>query len=306
MLANLALDEFLTVRSTRLNEKSVEQYQWELSRFVAFLDEHHVHDTNQLSAAVVANYVNSLREHTTARGQPLSSRSVLHYSKGVRCFLSWLVAEELAPARCLRWELPKAEKKIPATLDADAIKRLLRACQESHGPALQARDTAIVLLLLDVGLRASELCGLKTNQVLLEGDPHILIKGEAKGGRWREVGPLSQRTLRALRSYLRTWRPRQHPTCENLFVNRMGEAMQVIVLERLLERLKRRAGVDARVNPHSWRHTWARGRAMEGTDALVISRLMGHSALSTTQLYLGQFGSADARKRVETAMVDTL
>jgi integrase/recombinase XerD len=181
----------------------------------------------------------------------------------------------------------------------------LRSCNESDGPALQARDTAIVLLLLDTGMRVSEVCGLKLGHVKLDGDPHVLVFG--KGSKWREVGPLGKRTVRALRAYRNQWRERQHPKGEvdTFFLNRYGRAMAPITVERLLERLKARTGLEVRCNPHAWRHTWARSRAVEGTDVLVISRLMGHTSTATTSLYLGQFSSVDARKRVGS-LVDSL
>jgi site-specific recombinase XerD len=306
MLLSLALDEFLTVRSARLNQASLHQYTWELTRLVDWCTENRVTGTEQLSAAIGARYLDYLRTNVTTRGTARSSRSLLHYAKSMRVFLRWLVAEELAPSRCLRLELPKAEAKIPPTLTGEQVMALVKACQESHGPALQARDTAIVLLLMDTGMRASELCGLKVDQVKLDkDDPHVLIRGEAKGGRWREVGPLGKRTVRALKAYRMVWRDRQHPTTDHFFIGRTGKALEVVTLERLMQRLQRRTGLDARTNPHSWRHTWARGRAVEGTDMLVISRLMGHTSVQTTSLYLGQFSSVDARKQVRS-IVDGL
>ncbi len=304
MLLSMALDEFLTVRSVRLNERSLAQYEWELDRFVQFCTSQRVTDTSQLSAAVGAAYLNFLRGNGTARGTTLSSRSLLHYTKSLKCFFGWLVREELAPARVLRLELPAAERKIPPTLSAAQQKLLVQACQESDGPALQARDTALVLLLVDTGMRASEVCQLRIADVRLNDDPHVLVR-YGKGNKWREVGPLGKRTVRALRAYVNTWRSRQHPKdgVDTFFINRYGKPMQPITLERLLERLKERTGLDARTNPHTFRHSWARTKAEQGSDVLTISRLLGHSALSTTSLYLGTFASADARKR-ETSVVD--
>jgi integrase len=179
---------------------------------------------------------------------------------------------------------------------------LLAACGDSEGPTLQARDAAIVLLLLDTGLRASKLCRLKLEHVKLDGDPHVLVFG--KGSEWREVGPLGKRTVRALRAYDNTWR-HPKPGADTFFLNRYGRPMQPITVQRLMERLKERTGVDARTTPHTWRHTWARSRATAGTDVLVISRLMGHTSVQATGLYLGTFGSADARQQVKS-LVDRL
>jgi site-specific recombinase XerD len=303
MLLSLALDEFLTVRSPRLSPKSLHDYAWELARFVDWATANYVSDSEHLSAAVGARYLEYLRTIPTQRGTAMTGRSLLHYAKNLMVFLRWLVAEDLAPARVLRLELPKAEVKIPPTLTPEQVRALVKACQDSKGPALQARDTAIVLLLLDTGMRASELCGLTVGQVKLGSDPHVLVLG--KGSKWREVGPLGKRTVRALSSYFRVWRPRQRPTTPAFFVGRAGTAMEVATLERLMGRLKQRTCLDARTNPHSFRHTWARGRAVEGTDTLVISRLMGHTSVQTTSLYLGQFSSVDARKQVRS-MVDSL
>jgi site-specific recombinase XerD len=75
---------------------------------------------------------------------------------------------------------------------------------------------------------------------------------------------------------------------DRLFLGRSGGPLVPGVVGKLLTRLKVRTGLDSRVTPHTIRHTWARERALAGTDTLIISRLMGHTSLQTTSLYLGQ------------------
>jgi site-specific recombinase XerD len=134
MLLSLALDEYLTVRSARLNPNSLAQYTWELSRWVDWCIENQVTDSEQLSPAVCARYLDWLRTNPTTQGRGRSSRSLLHYAKSVRVFLRWLVEEELAPARVLRLELPRAEVKIPPTLTHEQVMTLVKACHDSNGP----------------------------------------------------------------------------------------------------------------------------------------------------------------------------
>ncbi len=158
------------------------------------------------------------------------------------------------------------------------------------------------MLLLDTGLRASELCSLTLDDVKLD-DGYILVR-QGKGQKWRTVGPLSKRTIRALRTYRNVWRPKQQPACDAFFISREHTGLSHNTLCELTTRLARRAGVPVG-NPHAFRHSYARSQAEAGADVLAISRLLGHSSLLITQHYLQSFSSEQARRQVKS-VVDTL
>lgn len=305
MLLSAAIDEFLTIHAKNLAKETQRRYTWELERFSTYCGGI---NSDDLRAITVARYLDSLRTHPDRRGHMLSSRTLRAYAKSLRVLVRWLVTEDLTSEKALRFEIPRGESRVPSTLTADQALALVRACQESRGRAVQARDTALLLLMLETGLRVSEACNLRLSDVRLDGDPHVLIR-YGKGAKWREVGPLGKRTVRALRSYATTWRPRLASMCQGargedrFFLGRSGGPLVPGVVGKLLERLEKRTGIAA--HPHTLRHTWARQRALAGTDTLVISRLMGHTSLQTTALYLGQFASADARQQVGS-LVDSL
>src|SRR5260370_26593243 len=161
---------------------------------------------------------------------------MVSYYKILHVLLKWLVDEDMASSRLLRLPATRLEAKIPGTLNGGQVLKMVRATSESTGRVMQARDAAITLLLADCGLRASELCNLTLDQLR---EDHVLVLG--KGNKWREVGPLSSRTQRALRAYLTTWRPKQKPTCDNLFVCRGGDAFTRNSLGKLITRFIRHA-----------------------------------------------------------------
>ncbi len=300
MLLSEAVSEFLTVRRVKLAQASQAQYARELDRFLAYCTAQNVHEVERLSASLVAGYLDMLRTTPSRRGKPRASKSLSDYFKTLHCFTSWLVQEELAHPRILHVPAPKLERKVPGTFADGQVLAMVRAAGHSRGNALQARDSAIVLLLADTGMRASECVGLTVDRVK---DGYVLLKG--KGAKWRECGPLSARTQRALRSYLHTWRPQHHPQGDTVFCNRTGRRMSPIDLHKLLERLAKRAGIAGPSNPHRFRHTYSRSLALAGTPTHVISALLGHSNLSTTAQYLGTFSSTEARRMV-SSVVDSL
>jgi integrase/recombinase XerD len=301
MLLSTATDEFLAIHTTGLSLHTQRGYTWQLDKFVLYCTANTVLDTDKVSAAIVARYLDSLRTNRTVRGAVLSRRSLRTYAKNLKVFVGWLVQEDLAPSRALRFEVPGAEQKVPGTLTTEQEKAILRACQGARGRAMQARDTALLLLFLDTGLRVAEMCSLTLGQVQLDNDAHVLVLG--KGSKWREVGPLGKRTVRALRTYAATWRPQGRTN--HFFLGRNGAPLRPGIIGKMLTRLKVRSGLAVHLTPHTLRHSWARARAEAGTDVLVISRLLGHTSLQTTSLYLGQFSSVDARKQV-SSIVDNL
>jgi integrase/recombinase XerD len=296
MLVTESVSEFLAVRRVKLAAYSQEVYARVLDGFIAHGAQCGVTETEQLTPMVVARWV------TAQQARGLSPKSVSTYFKVVHAWLVWLVREELAPARVLHVDAPRLEKKIPPTFGPDQIRLLARAARKSDGSGTQARDVALVWLLADTGLRASEVGSLTLENLhLAEG--YASVRG--KGGRYREVGPLSATTVRALRAWLRA-RDRYHPSVTTVFVTRGGKAMNRNTLDALLRRLRDKAGLDGvQVGAHKFRHSWARAQALAGADVLSISRLAGHSSIAITQTYLGTFGSADARRMVGS-VVDRL
>jgi integrase/recombinase XerD len=154
------------------------------------------------------------------------------------------------------------------------------------------RDFAILLLLMDTGIRASELCGLRLGDIQ---DGYINVFG--KGSKEREVG-LGPNAARALWKYVNQYRKELSPkqSEEHVFIGQGGIPLERNGLYQALRRIGARAGIEGvRLSPHTFRHTFARAWLENGGEIFKLSRVLGHSEMQTTQVYLRDFQSREAR-----------
>ncbi len=225
--------------------------------------------------------------HLSSSG--LSRASVGIHVRSIKVFLSFLyregmVAEDLAS--CI--PVPRAGHKVPVALCEADVRSLLSAVR---GPSwCDVRNTAMLMLFLDTGLRLAELVGLSVEDVNLN-EWRILLKN-GKGAR--------DRTLfigQALHRSLRRWLEVRGTSCHTdaLFVTRSGQRHDPRNVERIVSRLAARAGVAARTTPHILRHTAAVNYIRHGGDPFTLQRLLGHSDIRTTRIYV-EMGSDDVRR----------
>ena len=208
--------------------------------------------------------------------------STIHgYVRALKAFGSWLQEEGLATrnpfAKLKRPHLPKPVIKI---LSNEEIEALIEAINPNT--YLGARQYAMVVLLLDTGIRASELCGLTIVNTFLD-DNKILVKG--KGSKERIV-PFANGTKEALARYLTTWRGEPlDPHEEHLFLTVEGLPLTYDALSGCIKKLGARAGIP-RLHPHLFRHTFAVHYLMNGGDVMSLKRMLGHATLDVTQTYI--------------------
>src|SRR5688500_7338676 len=147
---------------------------------------------------------------------------------------------------------------------------------------LFTRDVAILELLYASGLRASELCDLKVRDVNLQvGCVRVLGKGMKE-----RIVPLGQAASEAVAKYLSDCRPNlAHDASERLFLSRTGKPLERVALWMLIEKYGRRSGLLKSISPHVLRHCFATHLLGGGADLRVVQELLGHSDISTTQIY---------------------
>jgi integrase/recombinase XerD len=218
------------------------------------------------------------------------------YTQVVKGFLVWCEEEKLlSRGVAARIKLPKVEKTVIKTLSRDQVRRLHLAVDRQVYRRLVLRDHAILDVLLGTGLRASELCSLTVGRTFVQNpaDCYLLLKG--KGKKEREVG-LPPDACKRLRRWLRE---RPSVPYEEVFVGR-GRPLAVSGVDQLLYRLERRAGDEhftgIRVSAHTFRHTFAVTYLSEGGDVYKLSKLMGHTSVSTTERYLRDYMQRGARQ----------
>ena len=207
---------------------------------------------------------------------------------------SSLNARIAAVSHLLKWlghavpdwiQRPSKRKSLPRTLGRSELSRLRDASGNSEDPLA----FPIVTILLDTGLRVSELCGLDIEDMDLDDQSALVIGG--KGEKDRTV-LFTDATVRAVESWLpiRKSRARMTGTDDSeraLLLSRRGRRMNPRSVQKLIDRLADASDIPrSRLSPHTLRHTFATGLLERGADLVTIQRLLGHSSIATTRVYL--------------------
>ena len=207
---------------------------------------------------------------------------------------SSLNARIAAVSHLLKWlghvvpdwiQRPSKRKSLPRTLGRSELSRLREASGKSEDPLA----FPIVTILLDTGLRVSELCGLDIEDMDLDDKSALVIGG--KGEKDRTV-LFTDATVRAVESWLpiRKSRARLTGTDDNeraLLLSSRGRRMNPRSVQKLIDRLADASDIPrSRLSPHTLRHTFATGLLERGADLVTIQRLLGHSSIATTRVYL--------------------
>jgi len=263
------LDELQVERG--LSSLTVAAYRRDLAQFAAAAGSRWRHDPEP-----VRDFVNQLRR--AGRRPSTQARKVA----AIRSFYGFALREELAERDVAALlDAPKAGSYLPDVLGPEQVARILDAPPADD--AVGVRDRAILELLYACGLRVSELTGLDTDRVDLPG---LQVRVIGKGNRERRV-PMGEEARERLHRYLAgpraTWTGgRPIPA---VFVSQRGARLARESVWRLVRRWAAVAGVEARVTPHTFRHSFATHLLEGGADLRVVQTLLGHASISTTQLY---------------------
>ena len=261
-----------TVR--RASPHTLRAYAEDLRQFCAWMDE----SSKELTPDVVRSYVASL---TTER--KLAKTTVARKAAALRAFFKYLQRQGVivrSPAQEL--QTPKRPRTLPRAVSEDTVAALL-AFPES------ARDRAILETLYAGGLRASELVALDISDLTVDpenGEGEARIR-RGKGGKER-VALLGRPAVAAINAYLETERPtlaaHGKPT-PALFLNRFGNRLSDRAIRRLFDSACGTVAASHKLTPHTLRHSFATHLLDHGADLRVVQELLGHSDLSTTQVY---------------------
>ena len=207
---------------------------------------------------------------------------------------SSLNARIAATSHLLKWlghgvpdwiQRPSKRKSLPRTLGRAELSRLREASNNSEDPL----SSPIVTILLDTGLRVSELCGLDIEDIDLDDLSALVIGG--KGEKDRTV-LFTSATVRAVESWLPIRKSRARLTGTDdgeraLLLSSRGRRMNPRSVQKLVDRLADDSDIPrSRLSPHTLRHTFATGLLERGADLVTIQRLLGHSSIATTRVYL--------------------
>lgn len=300
-LAHLLTGFFLAKQAEGCSPNTIAEYRTDFAHFARWCNGR---DPATLTAGDLKAFLAHLRTEPNGRGKPLAAKTVYNCWAALRSFYRWLAEETGASNPMASVPAPKAPQPVIEPLSREEVAAILRACDSTRAASTKGRaafamrrdtalrDRAIVLVLLDAGLRASELCNLTVGDVDLSSGRVLVRKG--KGGKGRVVY-LGKMARRAVWKYLAG---RQTRADEPLFLTREGRALNPDRLVKLFANLGRRAGV-ANLHPHRLRHTFATEFLRNGGNLLGLQRLLGHSSLEMVRRYAA-IAEADLAKAHET------
>ena len=256
-----------------LAENTLAAYRSDLRRFASWLAER---ERGLLTAtrADVLEYLASL-----ATSPP---RSVARRLSSLRRFYQYCTRHaRIAEDPCARVEAPRIGRSLPTTLSEAEVEALLEA--PDLGVREGLRDRTMLELLYATGLRVSELVNLRLGQV---NHQQGVVRVTGKGGKERLV-PLGESALDWLERYLRETRPRLLVAghSDALFPSPRGGAISRQAFWYAIKRYATIAGISKTISPHSLRHAFATHLLNHGADLRVVQLLLGHSDISTTQIY---------------------
>jgi len=283
-----AIEEYLLAKEAEgLSERTLVKYKQQVEMFATYVEGSHLAD-------ITAHNIRLFLAELNKRQMRPSSRNT--YYRSVHAFLSWTIREYGYPfPNPMDWiDPPKVPSRLPPSLSDKGFLAILAACDGGRQPL---RDRAILMLLLDTGVRAGELVHLKISDLdLAERELKCFGKDQEE-----RIVPLEEGAARAIQTYLES-RERQKPN-DPLFPSERGPDCFLCqsALLNLLKRLADRAELDENVYTHLLRHTFAK-KWLKGPgkgDIQALSDIMGHSSVETTQIYAA-YDSDDIKEMHQT------
>ena len=284
MTLQQAVDYFLLDQRLKGNtDKTIRGYQGFLKQFLEWSFQKGINDLSGLTLYHVNEYQLYIdtKPKAGASGRKLSKRSVQTYIRHIKVFLSYCYLEGfITEPFHLKVKMPKAERPVIEILTDEEISIVLSCFSKSE---TGLRNTALVLLMLDCGLRLEELTKVESEHINFDKG-YMIVIGK---GRKERIVPVGLKLRRAMLSYM--YKRRMADSLEDdqyFFLTDERRRITISCIASLIGRLKKRAGIP-RLHAHLFRHTFATNFLVHGIgDVYELSRLLGHSEIRTTERYL--------------------
>jgi integrase/recombinase XerD len=275
------LEEFIShLRFERsYSENTVENYRRDLERYLADLAQQGVERAGDITRAHVTAHMSALRELELAETTAARAASALRH------FHRFLLRESLAPSDpTSHLKSRSRSRRLPVWLTVEQAEAMVEAPDTRS--KLGLRDRAMLELLWACGLRVSELVELQLRDAFWDEG---LLRVTGKGGKERVV-PIGEEAEHWVRErYLAEVRPhllKPHGRDEGaMFLSQNGRPLTRAMINKLVDKYARRAGLKVKVTPHVFRHTFATHLIEAGADLRAVQEMLGHADISTTQIY---------------------
>ena len=256
-----------------LSDNTIDSYMRDLAQFAHYILRMYDVPPKKVEPEMISNYMSRLYE--LGREKSSQARAL----SGIKSFFNYLLLEEVidsSPAELI--EAPKSARPLPDTLSTEEIDRLIGSIDDSTAKGL--RDRAILEVLYSCGLRVSELCDLKFGDLFF-AEGYIRVIG--KGNKQRLV-PVSSIARSRIQLYMDV-RQKEKLKEEVLFLNNRGKKLTRVMIFTIIKQAAQRAGIDKKISPHTFRHSFATHLLEGGANIRQVQELLGHENILTTEIY---------------------
>ena len=258
----------------KYSNQTIESYENDLEKYASYLKENGF-DLDSMKRKEIMDYIAYLKQNK------LSNNSINHNISVLKSFYKFLVIDEyFVTDPTMYLESPKLRKALPQVLTYEEVQKLLDVDLIDH---YSYRNKAMLELMYATGLRVSELVNLKVNDIDLEMD---LVRTMGKGSKERII-PLGEYAAIYVKEYLYHHRNAllKKQNTDYLFLNNRGTRYSRQSFYKLVKELAIKKGIQTEFSPHTLRHSFATHLLDRGADIVSIKEMLGHSSLSTTQIY---------------------
>ena len=283
------IDKFLYYEEVVIGKSynTIKSYKKDIMQFIDYLNEYEeIKDFEEVETMTFRSfiaYLNSGDKENSKNNiqKSVSKRSINRKISALRTFFKYLQEKKIVKTNKVAYiTMPKFEKELPNVLNKEDINKLRDAVNTEKITGI--RDRLIIELLYSSGIRASELIDLNEYMVNIE-EREIRVIG--KGNKER-ITFFSENTKKWLEKYIEEKRRKySNYTKDTIFTNSRGEKLTTRSLRRLIADYAKKAGLQKEVTPHVFRHTFATELLNNGVDIRYLQELLGHSSISTTQVY---------------------
>lgn len=276
--SSVVRDEYITYVRLEKNYSpyTISEYRTDIDAFLSFLEKEGITNLNDVSYPVARHYV------TTLYDNGLSRSTISRKISSVRSFFKFANARyDVADYAFRSLHHPKKEERLPAFFYEEELSSLFSICEGEDRKSL--RDRAILEMLYATGIRVSELISIRLKDI----DHHlgiVLVMGKGRKERYVPFGSFAEEALQAYieNSRLALMKNKVH---DQLFVNLRGDPLTDRGVRYILNAMMEEASLHSKIFPHMIRHSFATHLLSNGADMRTVQELLGHTHLSSTQVY---------------------
>lgn len=263
-----------------LQEQTLKAYSSDITNFLNYINKEKIEQID------ILNYINYLFDE-----KKLKDRSIKRKIISLKIYFNFLEDNSIIknnPFTKLKFKF-KQEKKLPKTLQKNEVKKLLETVYDELNSSITLykkfetiRNISLLEILISTGIRIQEASSITLNDISLQ-EKTIIIHG--KGRKERQLFILNKYVLSSLKNWL-TIRKTSSPKCNNIFINKYGNPLSIHSIENIFRKYKTLSNINIKATPHYLRHTFATNLLTNGADLRSVQEILGHSSISTTQIYL--------------------